>query len=716
MSNPQNAFLEEAYELIAELETALLELENSSDDEELIGRVFRAMHTIKGSGAMFGYEDIAGFTHELETVFDRVREGKMPVTGELINLSLAARDQIKRMLDASKDDGAVDETRSEAIIESLKKLAVPSGRMHGACEESGDASEPHRKKPDDNEVPPIEPGGETTYRIRFALGIDLFKNGTNPLLLLRELAGLGQCSVIAQTERIPDLDGLDPEDCHVYWDIILTTRQGINAIRDVFIFVEDASRITIDAIEQPRDNASEIDYKRIGEILIERGDLSESDIAEAVCRQKRIGEILVETKTVEPGMIESALAEQNHISQVRKKRQEDSMASSIRVAAVKLDTLVDLVGELVTVQARLSEKAVREPDADLRNIAETVERLTTELRDNTMSIRMLPIGSTFSKLKRLVRDLSNELGKDVVMATKGAETELDKTVIEQLSDPLVHIIRNSIDHGIEPPERRAAAGKPRQGKVHLCAEHSGGSVLIRIGDDGAGLDIGQIREKAVGKGLIGADAQMSDKEIFSLIFIPGFSTAATVSSVSGRGVGMDVVKRSMEGLRGSVDIESIRGKGTTITLKLPLTLAVIDGLLVEIGKSKYVLPLSTIEQCVELTPQDLARGHGRNVINVQGRIVPYIPLRERFQIPGSPPDIEQVVINEVAGLRIGMVVDRVVGEHQIVIKTMSRLYRNVEEISGATILGDGTVALILDVPRMLEVTKMERSAGAHASA
>jgi len=319
----------------------------------------------------------------------------------------------------------------------------------------------------------------------------------------------------------------------------------------------------------------------------------------------------------------------------------------------------------------------------------------------------LPIGTTFNKFKRLVRDLSNELGKEVVLTTDGAETELDKTVIERMNDPLVHLIRNSIDHGIEPPADREAAGKPRQGTVHLSAVHSGAHVLIRITDDGAGLDKEAIRAKAVEKGLIAPDVELAEKEVFDLILAPGFSTAAKLSSVSGRGVGMDVVKRSIDALRGSIEIGSSRSSGTTITLKLPLTLAIVDGLLVQVGEGYFVVPLSVVEECVELTREDISKAHGRRMSYVRGEIVPYIRLRDRFMVNGGRPAIEQIVITEAAGGRFGFVVDTVIGEHQTVIKSLGRMYRNVEGISGATILGDGTVALILDVPKLVREVEME---------
>ena len=379
--------------------------------------------------------------------------------------------------------------------------------------------------------------------------------------------------------------------------------------------------------------------------------------------------------------------------------------------AERLDYLVNLVGELVTVQAHLTQTADEKNDGDIIAIAEEVERLISELRDTTLTMRMLPIGSTFSKFKRLVRDLSSELGKEIDLETSGAETELDKTVIEKLNDPLVHLIRNSIDHGIEMPDIRRKAGKSSNGTVLLGAVHSGDSVLVTIRDDGAGLDKEAIRAKAIERGLITAATELTDKEIYNLIFAPGFSTAKTVTSVSGRGVGMDVVKKAIEALRGSIDINSTPGKGSVITLKIPLTLAIIETLLVRINESFFVLPLSMVEECIELTRADVEASHGRNLAHVRGTLIPYVSLREQFGISTEKPEIEQIVIAGVNGSRIGFVVDDVVGEHQTVIKSLGKLYRDVQGISGATILGDGTVALILDpalLVRDVEQTELQQ--------
>ena len=550
---------------------------------------------------------------------------------------------------------------------------------------------------------------EKTYRIFFRPDREIFSRGANPVLLLYELRELGECSVVAQTEAVPALEVIDPEQCHISWDIILTTRRGVDAIKDVFIFIEDECELAIEVIDESGPEDDDAPPRKIGEILIDRGLVSQENLQEALCAQKRVGELLVDKGLVEPSRVESALAEQEHMLAVRSKYRKEEQASSVRVPAERLDALVNLVGEMVTVQARLSQTVGSMDHAGLLSISEEVERLTAELRENTMSIRMLPIGTTFSKFKRLVRDLSGELGKDVQLVTDGGETELDKTVIERLNDPLVHLIRNCIDHGIEPPGVREAAGKAGQGTVHLSAMHSGANVLIRVTDDGAGLDADAIRSKAVEKGLMAAETELSEKEIFSLIFAPGFSTAQQITSVSGRGVGMDVVKRSIDALRGSIEVSSQKGTGTTITLKLPLTLAIIDGLLVEVGDGRYVLPLSVVEECVELTREDVAGAHGRHITHVRGEIVPYILLRESFAIDGKAPEVQQIVITESPGGKVGFVVDKVIGEHQTVIKNMGRVYRNVDVISGATILGDGTVALIMDVPKLVQGVEAQES-------
>ncbi|MDM8549207.1 chemotaxis protein CheA [Desulfobacterales bacterium HSG2] len=720
MDKQKEVYMEEAYELLAELEVSLLELEETPDDAELIGRVFRALHTIKGSGDMAGFNDIADFTHEIETVFDFVRDGKIAVTKELVNLALSARDQIRTMLDESEGGEAADDFRSRGIIMALREL------LSDVSEDTAILKEVQVPTPSEN-VMFNDLEGNVTYRIRFRPKRGVFKNGTNPIFLLNELRELGVCSILAQTDAVPKLNEIDPESCYTYWDIILTTSRGINAIKDVFIFVEGDCEMNIEMIDDDGWlETIDSDYKRLGQILLERHDLACDDLMRALLEQKRIGDKLVEDNLVDRGIVESALAEQQHIKQVRKKRHEIAMASTIRVPAEKLDRLVDLVGELVTLQARFSQEVsgyeedgeqdnaeldnagmdnVEQDNTELVSIAEELERLTEDLRDTTMSIRMLPISTTFSTFKRLVRDLSDDLGKEVVMETEGGDTELDKTVIERLSDPLMHIIRNSIDHGIETPKVRESSGKPRHGAIRLSAEHSGADVLIRISDDGAGLDPEAIHSKAKERGIISPDAELSENEIFSQIFAPGFSTSEEVTDISGRGVGMDVVKRSVDELRGSVEVSSKKGVGSTFTLKLPLTLAIIDGFLVKIGEGHFVLPLSVVEECVNLEPEEMIKARKRNLINLRGEIVQYIDLRELFVIQEGSSHNERVVIVEAKSDRIGLGVDRVIGQHQTVIKTLGKAYKNVEGISGATILGDGTVALILDVNQMIQLVE-----------
>jgi two-component system chemotaxis sensor kinase CheA len=687
------AFVEEAHELLADLENSLLELEETPDDKELIGSIFRSMHTIKGSGAMFGFDEIAAFTHEVETVYDKVREGHLPITAELINLTLHAKDRIKFMLDGPQSGEAPDGLTSGEIVAAFQRLALGT--------ETRNTTPLKRLTGSEGASPPPLLGHDATFRIRFVPSRNIFLSGTNPLLLLDELRALGECEVTAQLDDIPPLQDINPEECYVGWDIVLTTGCGMNAIKDVFIFVEDGCQLTIEGVDREAHGCPEPTHKKLGEILLERGDVEREGLSEALSEQRRLGEILVDKRITTSGRVESALAEQEHVKKARARtRPGEDSAASIRVPADKLDVLVNLVGELVTVQARLSQTASLLNHVDLTPVAEEVERLTAELRDNTLNIRMLPIGTTFGRFKRLIHDLSQELGKEIEMTTEGAETELDKTVIERLNDPLVHLIRNCIDHGIESPEERESAGKPRVGSIDLSAVHSGAQVIIRISDDGRGLDREAILSKAIERGLALPNAEHGDKEVFGFIFQPGFSTAREVTNVSGRGVGMDVARRAIEALRGSIEVTSEKGRGTTVTIRLPLTLAIVEGLLVALGQDSFVLPLTIVEECVELSKYEASQFHGRNLANIRGEIVPYIRLRREFGIEGEPPPIEQIVVAGINGARIGFVVDKVIGEHQTVIKNLGRLYRSADAVSGATILGDGTVALIVDVAKL----------------
>lgn len=679
MDSNQQVFVNEATELLQELEESLLELETVPDSAELIARVFRAMHTIKGSGAMFGFDNIAALVHSIETAYDLVRNNVICVTKPMLDYSLKACDIIREML-----------TDPEMRADSPMALEISDFFMRAAN---------IQKQPET--VKPLETAADgelRTYRITFKPSRSIMMNGTNPTLLLKELSEMGSATVVAHTEEVPELNEIQPEGCYLSWDIILTTDKSENDIRDVFIFVEDDAEITVKAVEGAFDDRE----KKLGEILLERGCLTQEQLCEVLNEKKRLGEIMVEKGIVSEGAVEAALMEQVHVKTVNEKKTvaADASASSIRVPSERLDSLVDLVGELVTVQARLSQVASQKNDQDMLKVAEEVERLVWELRDNTMSIRMLEIGSTFNRFKRLVRDLSAELGKEIELVTFGGETEIDKTVIEKLGDPLVHLIRNSIDHGIEKPEERLAAGKPAKGHISLQASHSGDSVLIEITDDGRGINRKAVLEKARAKGLVAENAELSDREIYDLIFASGFSTAASVSSVSGRGVGMDVVRRNIEALRGTIEINSAEGAGTTIVLKLPLTLAIIDGLLVTIGGQFFILPLSIVNECIEFNRSENRSGSGRRIIMVRNELVPYVPLRSFFDIKGEEPEIQQIVIISVDGRRVGFVVDSVVGDHQTVIKSLGKAFKDIDCISGASVLGDGSVALIIDIMKI----------------
>ncbi len=701
MEQARKAYLEEARELLGDLEDALLELESSPEDHELINRVFRSMHTIKGSGAMFGFDDIAMFTHELETVFDLVRNDELRVSPELLDLTLKSRDLILEML---LKDGCAESTcqkEAKTIVTALRGFLDTDGKpSSGEGDDGTEAGEygADRAVEVDEFV--------RVYRVRFKPNPRILMTGTNPLALLEELSEMGECKIVARTENIPVLDEMDPVACSTWWDMVLVTARGEEAIHDVFIFVEDDCELTIQVVEKVRPDDMPHVGKRLGEILIERGDVTVQDLQEILRMQigqrQPLGEMLTLAGLVSPQSVEAALAEQEVVRETRGQRVESKEAvNSIRVEAAKLDKLGDLVGELVIVQARLTQLVSQRNDPALGSLAEELERLSDELRDNTLGIRMLPIGSTFNKFLRLVRDLSKELGKEIELVTQGGETELDKNVIEKLNDPMVHLLRNSLDHGVESPDARQAKGKPRKGRITLSAEHASGEVLIRILDDGAGIAPARIRAKALEKGLIGPDSVLSDDEVLQLVFLPGFSTAEQISNVSGRGVGMDVVKRGIDALRGVIRLESVPDKGTSILIKLPLTLAIIDGLQVEVAQEQYVIPLSAVEECVELDRFKSTFGENGEMINLRGEAVPFIRLRNWFDQQGALPAIEQVVIVNVQEQRIGLVVDKVIGQHQTVIKSLGRVYRELDGITGATINGDGTMALILDVQALV---------------
>lgn len=673
--DPVETFRAEARELFEQLETTLLDIEADPSDKDLVDTAFRALHTIKGSGAMFGFDAASAFTHHVENAFDLVRKGKLVASKELVEVALAAKDHMRILIERPED---APFGRSEAILAQLAGIIgiAPVIAVSGK-------SEPQ----------PEPPPERATYRIHFKLARNAMAMGANPLLLLKELRDLGDCTLTTDTDGIPVLEEMDPSGCYLAWDGLLSTDQPRSAIDDVFMFVIDDMELSVEEVEP--------EAKRLGEILVERRAVSADALDKALVQQPRLGAMLVKEGLVSTDKVAAALAEQKHLKgEVEKASKAE--AADIRVQASRLDELMDQVGELVIAQARLRQLANAGSDIHLKALVEEIERLSSELRDTTMGIRMVPIGSLFSRFRRLVRDLSKELGKEIQLTTAGEETELDKTVIERLYDPLVHLIRNSLDHGVEAPGTREARGKPRQGTIHLSATHSGAQVLISIKDDGNGIDPERVRAKAEENGLIQPGAELNESELFQLILQPGFSTAAKVTSVSGRGVGMDVVKRAIDQLRGTIDIASTLGAGSDMTLRLPLTLAIIDGLLVRVGDGRYVIPLSAVEECVELTAADDLRTTGRDFLNIRDETVPFLRLKALFNVNAPAEPHQKVVIVSTGESRVGLVVDQIIGDYQTVIKSLSKIHGSVQTFSGATILGDGTVALIIDVPRLID--------------
>ncbi|WP_443740964.1 chemotaxis protein CheA [Treponema berlinense] len=697
-----SVFLEEANELLDNLEEQLLTLEENPTDSETVSAVFRAMHTIKGSSAMFGFNAISEFTHEAESAMDQVRNGIVPVSNELIDLLLKARDHIRFMLDAGQEITPEITQTSQTLILAFKTYVARNGGTvsEDAANLTGNSSQNQNPAAKTKEQ-------DSTYRIKFRPSKKILQNGTRPELLVKELSEMGNATVVSFYDSLPELSKLNAEECYFSWDIILTTQKTENDIKDVFIFLDNESSFTVEKIElNPEEN------HRIGEILIDRNDISKNQIDSVMQEHKQLGQILVEKQLVSNQQIKSALAEQQHFKAMNGETPvsgSSSSQSSIRVSSEKLDSLVDLIGELVTFNARLEQLAIEKDLPVLKNLSEQSSRLAVSLRDTSLEIRMLPIGTLFTRFRRTVRDLAEQLGKQIDLVIEGAETELDKTVVEKLNDPLIHLIRNSVDHGIELPVERIANKKAPKGTVTLSAKHQTGAVVITVSDDGKGLDKDAIRKKAIEKKLILEDEKISESEIFHFIFQPGFSTAKQVSNVSGRGVGLDVVKKDVLSLGGSISIESEPNKGTSFILKIPLTLAIIDGMLTQVGNTKYIIPVNTISECLFFEQAGKKNETLFPHTLVHGKDVPCIDLRKFFKIPESYLQKKEVVtINSQEG-QVGIIVDKILGSHQTVIKPLGKLYQNCLGISNSTILGDGSVALILDVYKLADLVNSKEA-------
>ncbi|HOV13330.1 MAG TPA: chemotaxis protein CheA, partial [Spirochaetota bacterium] len=671
------------------IEIDSLELEKNPDDGDLIDSIFRSLHTIKGSGSMFGAKNIADFTHEVETVFDLIRKNELKINKEIINLTLEAKDYINYLLENIENDNVTVNTN---LLNSFRKLN-PKHKEENKLESINNTIS--EKKSDNKSI--------NTYRIFFKPIKEIFLRGVNLFLIFKEINELGDALVMPQSDDLPDFDNFNPELCYYYWTIILSTTKSIDDIKDVFIFVEDYSEITVEEIDNPNNiDLSNEGYKKIGEILLERNEITREQIEEILKLDKPFGQIAVEKGIISEDKIQSALDEQSQIKKIRNKRKELEDVATIRVNYNKLDDLVNLVGELVTLQAQFTQYSLTHKTPQYILMIENLERLTQELRDHSMDLRMIPISETFDSLNRLVRDLSQNLAKSVNLVTFGNDTELDKNIIDSLKDPLVHIVRNCIDHGIETPDIRESLGKNKSGTITISAQHEGANVLIKIEDDGAGLNRERILSKALEKGLIRKDDNLTDQQIYELIFLPGFSTAQTTTEISGRGVGMDIVKKNIEHLRGTIQLSSQHGAGTTISLLIPLTLAIIDGLLVNVGSDYFILNLSIIDECFDFTKKDKENSNGKNVINIRGEMIPFIELRNLYKIEEPKPAIEQLAVTKINNEKVGIVVDNILGQHQTVVKSIGKLFSPIEEISGATILGDGTVALVLDVSRIYQ--------------
>ena len=707
-SDPLDTFKEEARELLTSLEESLMQLEQYPQDADLVDGAFRSLHTIKGSGNMFNLENLVSFTHTVENVFDKVREGRIEIDPDLINLGLQAKDQIAALLESPDSEDVVH--GSMVLAEAFKAfLPAEEAAVKGSADGPGDTNAGSADAGVGGRGGGSDGSGETeTFRILFTPKKDFFQTGGNVFPLLEELKELGQTLVMGFAGEVPPIDQIDPEQCFLSWDIVVTTDRGMNAVKDVFIFVDEPDVVRIDLIDEGEIlDQEDISYKRLGEILVDRGDIDPNRLEEAMGSKQFLGETLVANGYVSGEKVQAALEEQKYVRSMRESRQTIETSSSIKVKTEKLGTLVNLVGEFVSMHANLTHLAESKNDRDFKSASETMDGLIRELRDLSIDLHMVPVDTLFSGYKRLVRDLSNDLGKQVRLELEGSDTELDKNVIDALKDPLLHIIRNSVDHGIESAEERHAAGKDAKGTVRLSAYYAGANVVIEIADDGGGIDAERVRQKAVQRGVISADAELSEEEMLGLIFQPGFSTAEQATNVSGRGVGMDVVKQNIEKLDGSVGIRSTPGEGTVIRIRIPLTLAIVEGLLARIGDGYYLINLNYVVECLDM--RGVQADSDQQMIDFRGEVLPFYDLRRYFGDGGDSSG--SLVVVGLEDRRVGLVVDEIQDTYQSVIKSLSKVFERAEGVSGAIILGDGRPALMLDVDRLVKVTAEELGRG-----
>jgi two-component system chemotaxis sensor kinase CheA len=657
----RNTYIAECYELLQEMEEKLLSVDNSNLEE--INAIFRCAHSIKGGAGAFGFTEITKFTHALEALLDSMREGIISITSEAVDVLLKSVDIVTQMVELVSHEQLIPDDLGKEVLEELDKMNQPAtvGQQ---------SSTPETTTEIESDITP-----ETNYLIKFIPEKILFQYGNEPLLLLKELSELGETTTQPDISSIPSLHEIHHEDCYIKWNILLKAEKSINDIKEVFEFVEDDCKLEIEVVDA---NANLDD-------VLETDPTTNDDQPEAITTDDTTKNI----KTTEPTNTKTPPTQ--------------TTTTSIRVDVNKVDRLVNMVGELVITQSVLvaqTKNLSADTFAELLRAVEELNVHTRELQESVMSVRMQPVKTIFSRMPRIVRDLSQKLNKNIVLEMQGENTEIDKTVIEQLSDPLTHMIRNSIDHGIELPEDRVKAGKPEQGTIILSADHQGGRIVIDISDNGNGINRDVVLNKAIEKGLVSADANLSPEEIDHLIFLPGFSTAATVSDISGRGVGMDVVRRNIEVLGGSVSIHNRPGKGSSMSVSLPLTLAILDGMIVASGDEKYVIPINNIIETIRPAKGEINHiADGSDIINVRGDFIKIVRLDRMFNIKGNKDDLEDllIILVENGQNKFGIAVEELIGQQQVVIKTLNEYSDIIKGISGATILGDGNVSLIIDI-------------------
>ncbi|MFT5716563.1 MAG: two-component system chemotaxis sensor kinase CheA [Oleiphilaceae bacterium] len=729
-------FADEAEDLLSVAEQALLNLDdlnNEVDTLDGVNDLFRTFHTIKGGAGLFGLDAIVEFTHIVESLLVKIREGAIKIDEEMVSLFLSSRDHLEQLVENALS-GA--ESLDEALKAKDEVLASKVSAYLGDSSTDNKAAQVEINTDDRKPNELNQAGVENEHwHISLRFGLNTLRNGMDPISFISYLNKLGELGhVMLVEEGIPLWDKFDPESCYLGFELTLKAPDSSKeSIEEVFEFVQDDCKICIlppfshiDAYVKMIEALPEDDL-RIGDMLVACGALTEREKENVLNTQDSLsdevtaagylvevpplGKIAVGQHVVQQAVVDAAINKQSNL-----KQKQDSAQQTIRVNALKLENLVNLVGELVIGSANSELNARRFSDPELNEAMENLLHLVEEVRDTALGLRMVQIGETFNRYKRVVREVSRDTGKNIELKISGAETELDKTLIEKIGDPLMHLVRNAIDHGIETPEARLAVGKPAKGTVNLDAFHDSGSVVIQIKDDGGGLSKQKILNKALEKGLIQDEQSLTEQEIFMLIFQAGFSTAESVSNLSGRGVGMDVVRKNIEALRGQIDIQSEEGKGSTFSIRLPLTLAIIDGFQVRVGEVQYIVPLDMIDECIELDHSLRGKDESANYINLRGEILPFMHLTDMFgthshinmtaldktALAEQKKHRDNIVVVRFAGKKAGFVVDELLGEHQTVIKPLGCVFQNLKGISGTTILGSGEVAMIIDIPEMVK--------------